>query len=343
MENKVSKVLDGVNKEEAATADAGGILWRPKDAETHQLAKFRSYVNEKLGLQLKNYAELHAWSCSDYPAFWEAAWHFFDVKCSVQPDSPIIDKSVSMDKIPRWFKGARLNYAENLLRHGDPNKLAYYYTSERINETGLKSKTFGQVRRRVAFIAKALKDAGVTKGDRVVGYLPNFPESLEIMMAVAALGAVWSSTSPDFGVAGVLDRFRQIRPKIIFSVEAVSYNLKTHDHLGKLKDVAAGLDNVEKVVVIPFCKEEKEIDLSVLGCGDKACLFSQFIGPEEGEAPTLTFEQVEFHHPLFILYSSGTTGAPKCMVHSVGGTLMKHLVEHRLQVPMSSYQIYYLR
>ncbi len=149
---------------------------------------------------------------------------------------------------------------------------------------------------------------------------------------MTSLAAVWSSTSPDFGVAGVLDRFRQIRPKIIFSVEAVSYNLKRHDHLVKLRDVVAGLEDLEKVVVIPFCATRgEEVDLSALGCGDKACLFSQFVGTEEGEAPKLTFEQVEFHHPLFILYSSGTTGAPKCMVHSVGGTLMKHLVEHRLQ------------
>ncbi len=322
----------GAAEGNGAIADAGGVLWRPKNIEQHQVELFRKFVNERRSLGLKDYSALHRWSCDKYADFWEDAWRFLEVTCSAQPDVPVVDVSVPMDKVPRWFSGARLNYAENLLRWKDDDKIAYYYTSERIQETGLRSKTFGQFRRRVAFVAKALRGAGVQKGDRVVGYLPNFPDTLEVMAATASIGAVWSSTSPDFGVAGVLDRFRQIKPKIIFSVEAVSYNLKTHDHLAKLKDVVAGLEDLEKVVVVPFCKPQDQIDLSVLGCGDKAVLFSQFVGPEEGEAPEMPFEQVEFHHPLFILYSSGTTGAPKCMVHSVGGTLMKHLVEHRIQV-----------
>jgi len=313
-----------------ARAANENLLWRPHNTSSHHLELFRQEVNRKYDQRLETYADLHRWSVDHYEKFWETVWHYTGVKCSRQPDHTV-NRTTPMDCIPRWFPGAKLNYAENLLRHADDDKLAFYYTSERVQQTGVRSKTFGQVRARVAFIARALKSMGVKAGDRVVGYLPNFPETVEVMAATASLGAIWSSTSPDFGVAGVLDRFRQIRPKVIFSVEAVSYNLKTHSHLGKLKEVVDGLGDVlEKVVVIPFCHDEKDVSLAELG--DKACFFSQFVGPEEGvEVPELEYVQVPFHHPLFIMYSSGTTGAPKCMVHSVGGTLLKHLEEHQIQ------------
>ena len=170
----------------------------------------------------------------------------------------------------------------------------------------------------------------------MVGYIPNCPEAIEAMAAAASLGAVWSSTSPDFGVSGVLDRFSQIQPKIVFSVEAVSYNMKTHDHLTKLSQVVNKLDSVEKVVVIPFIHDQENIDLSGV---NKAVFLDDFLETGrgcDGEFPPLEYVQVPFNHPLFIMYSSGTTGAPKCMVHSVGGTLIKHLEEHVVQGNRSS-------
>ena len=216
-------------------------------------------------------------------------------------------------------------------RYEDDSKTALYFTSERFGAEGVKTKTFGQLRSRVQQFAASLRSVGVKKGDRVVGYIPNCPEAIEAMAATAAIGAIWSSTSPDFGVSGVLDRFSQIQPKVVFSVEAVSYNMKTHSHMEKLSQVVNKLDSVEKVVVIPFVHDEENIDLSSV---QKSSFLSEFLRLGQtcdGSYPPLEYEQVPFNHPLFIMYSSGTTGAPKCMVHSVGGTLIKHLEEHVVQ------------
>ena len=180
-------------------------------------------------------------------------------------------------------------------------------------------------------LAASLAAAGVKEGDRVGGYIPNCPEAIEAMAATASLGAVWSSTSPDFGVSGVLDRFSQIKPKVVFSVEAVSYNMKTHDHLSKLSQVVNELDSVEKVVIIPFIHEKQNIDLGQIKHSVFLDDFLELGKNEDGSYPELVYKQVPFSHPLFIMYSSGTTGAPKCMVHSVGGTLIKHLEEHVIQ------------
>ena len=158
----------------------------------------------------------------------------------------------------------------------------------------------------------------------------------QAMAATAALGAIWSSTSPDFGVSGVLDRFSQIRPKVVFSVEAVSYNMKTHDHTAKLSQVVNQLDSVEKVVVIPFIHNKEDIDLGQIKHSMFLDEFLEAGRGEDGQYPELSYTQVPFSHPLFIMYSSGTTGAPKCMVHSVGGTLIKHLEEHVVQVMLAS-------
>lgn len=320
------------NNAEAEVSGDDSLMWRPISTKNHQLELLRLGLNEKFNMDLRNYHDLHKWSVECYDLFWEFLFKHFQVKCSSPPEGPVVDKNVPISDVPRWFPGVRMNYAENLLRYEDDDKIALYYTSERIAEIGVQAKTFGQLKSRVAFIAAALKAHGVVKGDRVAGYLPNMPEAIEVMAAVASIGAVWSSTSPDFGVSGVLDRFKQISPKLIFSVEAVAYNAKIHNHLVKVKEVVEGLPDLEKVIIIPFVHAQSDIDIDQLDLpSEKVAFLAEFVGPETGSPPKLTFEQVPFHHPLFIMYSSGTTGAPKCMVHSVGGTLMKHLEEHQIQ------------
>jgi len=325
------KLVLGEEEGGASIADSESqLMWKPHNIEDANLNKLRREINQEFNIHLKDYHELHQWSVENYDLFWDKIWSFTGVICS-KKGSSVIDKSVGIGDIPQWFPGSRLNYAENLLRHADDSKVALYYTTERKGADEIGTRTFGQLKARVAQYAAGLRKLGVKSGDRVVGYIPNCPEAIEAMAATAAIGAVWSSTSPDFGVSGVLDRFTQIQPKVVFSVEAVSYNAKTHDHLAKLTQVINQLKQVEKVVVIPFVKSEEDIDLSSVR---DSIFLDEFLASgkqEDGTVPPLQFEQVPFNHPLFIMYSSGTTGAPKCMVHSVGGTLLKHLEEHAVQ------------
>lgn len=294
------------------------LMWEPS-GETTPMDKFMSQVNEKFGLTLSTYSDLYAWSVSEYDKFWAEVWDFCGIVCSKQYNK-VVDMDKKITDIPEWFEGSSLNFAENLLKQGNKDdKVAIYQCGEGQKVT---TTTFSQLKSRVACIASALRSCGVGVGDRVVGYLPNCSVAVETMLAVSSIGAVWSSTAPDFGVSGVLDRFGQIKPKVLFSVEAVRYNQKEFWHLDKVKDVVKGLPELEKVVIVPY-RGTKDIDLTNI---PNSVLMEDFLkGHDKSE---LAFEQLPFNHPLFVMYSSGTTGPPKCMVHSQGGTLIQLLKEH---------------
>lgn len=305
-------------------------FWDPKasawNLQPTQLTEFQNLISTKYNLKLESYNDLYNWSVENHLKFWEEFWHFAKIIHSKPYDKVFDKESQSIDNIPfKWFEGALLNYAENLLKFND-DKVALYSFGEAF--TTIKSITFKQLRDRVRLYQLALRKMGIKKGDRVAGYLPNCIECVEAKLATLSLGAIWSCTSPDFGSISVVDRFQQIKPKVLFSIQSVAYNGKIHDHVGKLKEVIDGLPTVEKVVIVPFNDNEKPFDFSSV---KNSTSLENFLSESVNDPTELSFEQVPFYHPMVILFSSGTTGTPKCIVHSHGGTLIQHLKEHLLQ------------
>ncbi len=284
------------------------------------MAEFLALARERTGVEFPDYAGLHRWSTEDSGAFWSLMWEFGAVQ-GVRGERVLVDP----DKMPgaQWFPDARLNFAGNLLRRreglaGTADALVFWgedRVKRRLSWDGLRAL--------VSRMAQALAQGGVGKGDRVAGYLPNLPESIAAMLATASLGAVWSSCSPDFGVQGVVDRFGQIEPKILFCADGYLFAGKQIDSLAEVGEILARLPSVRRTVVVPYLSSAP--DLKAL---PYATTLPAFIEPYA--AAEMEFEPVAFDHPLYILYSSGTTGVPKCIVHGTGGTLLQHLKEHML-------------
>ena len=299
-------------------------IWSPNtlDASWTQISEFSRWLEQRHGLTLADYHQLYQWSIEHTEQFWSDLWDYMDVIAARKGDQVLLRGQTL--EAAQWFHEAQLNYAENLLSRGRDKQTALSFWDER----GFQKKlSYQQLRAAVARFATALRESGIEPGDRVAGFMPNLPETVIAMLGSAAIGAIWSSCSPDFGVTGALDRFGQIAPKVLICADGYQYNGKTLNSLERIEAIAKELPSVEKVVVVPYQAEQP--DISYLS---KAVLWQDFIS---NEAQNFSYIPLPFSHPLFILFSSGTTGAPKCIVHGAGGTLLQHLKEHRLHTDLS--------
>ena len=297
-------------------------LWTPsaESITRANLTAFRRLAEQQHGLKFGSYAELYDWSIHQPEQFWPAMWRFGGIVASRQWDTVVEDA----DRMPgaRWFPGSRLNFAENLLRYRDDRPAIIFH-----GENGIRrAMTFAEVHDVVARLARSLHAMGVKSGDRVAGFLPNMPEAILAMLAATSVGALWSSCSPDFGMNGVMDRFGQIEPKILFAADGYFYNDKRIDSLERVRGIIERIPSIEQVVIAPYVEDTP--DLAGLA---KSVRFADFLAPDGGE---IEFEQLPFDHPLYIMYSSGTTGLPKCIVHGAGGTLIQHLKELMLHTDL---------
>ncbi|MGD8228577.1 MAG: acetoacetate--CoA ligase [Desulfobacteraceae bacterium] len=299
------------------------LLWQPSEEriKNSNMYRFMKIINEKYNKDFTEYAPLWEWSTENIPDFWASMWEFAEIKAS-QPYTEVVDE---LNKMPgaKWFSGAKLNFAENLLRYRD-DQVALIFKGEEQDSTKM---TYAELYDEVARVAKSLRDLGVQPGDRVVGFMPNMPQTIIAMLAATSVGATWSSCSPDFGIKGVLDRFGQIKPRVLFTANGYWFKGKNFDSLTRIADILKELPTIEKVVVVPYTDQDSDIS----GVPN-AVYYEDFKSPES--SLEIEFEQLPFEHPLYIMYSSGTTGLPKCMVQSAGGILMHHMKELMLHTDL---------
>ena len=295
-------------------------LWQPRaqDIEQSNIERFRVYINETHGTDIADYAGLHRFSIENIEAFWSAVWDFCDVRASTRGDRVLVDGG----KMPgaRFFPDARLNFAENLLRKRDDTTALIFRGEDKVSTEVSWSGLYDMTSR----VAQAMAAAGVASGDRVAAIMPNMPETCAAMLGVSALGGIWSSCSPDFGERGILDRFGQIDPAVLVVCDGYYYNGKTIDIADKLAAVASQLPSLKRIVVVSYVGRAEEVAATI----PKAVTWDAFTG--EQEPGDIAFAQLPFDHPLYILFSSGTTGAPKCIVHGAGNCLLQHLKEQQL-------------
>ncbi len=296
------------------------VVWTPSQDQilNSNLKRFENFVSRKLGKEFKSYQELHEFSIST-PEFWRLLIEYFEVIGDWQ--GPVYEGENIITA--KWFPKSKLNFAENMLKNRSQDTALVFRCENRIFE----NVTFIELYDQVSKVAQHLRALGVKKGDRVAGFLPNFIGSIVAMLATVSVGAIWSSCSPDFGEQGVIDRFGQIEPKVLFCVDGYFYNGKSHNCLRKVKSFSAKLPTVKQVVMFDYASLDKisiKYSISYQEILDK-------YNPKKIE-----FKHVDFDHPLYIMFSSGTTGVPKCIVHGHGGTLLQHLKEHQLHTNISS-------
>lgn len=294
-------------------------LWVPSADRiaAANITAFARTAEAKWGLSLPDYPALHAWSVGQPEQFWTSVWD--DGEVIGERGETVL---LHADRMPGavWFPDARLNFAQNLLRSRDDHDALVFWGEDKI----INRVTHGELYREVARFAAALREMGVGKGDRVAAWMPNMPETIVAMLATASIGAIFTSASPDFGVQGVLDRFGQTEPKVLIAVDGYWYNGKIVDCMAKLAEATARLPSLQRVVVVPYVHHDH--DLAGVA---HARMLGDFLKPHH-HVTEIAFEPLPFDHPLYIMYSSGTTGVPKCIVHCAGGALLQHLKEHRL-------------
>ncbi|KAF2434107.1 acetoacetate-CoA ligase [Tothia fuscella] len=301
-------------------------LWEHPNPESTKMYEFMTMLNETKGLNLKGYDDLHEWSINNIALFWELVWHFTGVRASV-PYKQVVDEKAPMFPRPSWFSGARLNFAENLLFPSECDEKGYAIIAA--TETTRETVTWAQLRERVTECQAGMIALGVKVGDRVAGYVANHTNALVAMLASTSLGAIWTAVSPDTGVRAVLDRLEQIEPTVLFADNAAFYNGRSHPVLPKVQEIASKLPSLRAVIIFPTVPTV-EIDASSIKLSKgKTYPYEEFLALCTWEKK-LTFEQLPPDHPIYILYSSGTTGAPKCIVHGCIGTLIQHKKEHSI-------------
>jgi len=306
------------------------MLWKPTQerVKNSNMYTFMNFINERYSLDITQYRALYKWSIENIPDFWASLWDFTDIRYSKMYDR-VLDDVHTMPGA-KWFEGARLNFAENLLRFRDDHT-AFIFKGETQKSERM---TYAQLYDTVARLAQSLRQMGIKPGDRVAAYMPNMMETAIAMLAATSIGATWSSCATDIGSGAAIDRLGQIEPRVLFTVDGYFYKAKPFDSLGNAASIARGIPSIEKVVVAPYTQQSPNI-----GGIKNAILFNDFLSKQDGLA--IDFEQLPFDHPLYIMFSSGTTGKPKCLVQGAGGILINHLKELVLHTDLKKDDVHF--